>query len=387
MSVKPRFEWKIMKYKNTALITSLMFVLVLVLSIFNNTDDHKLVAGSGVMSEGEVKTVSALPVKASEIKATVSPSASSVNSFGVMTADYRDTLSEEPIGAIARMRAIQDKNDLHKATLNDFDAYTRYPSNNIRIDRPEQDPLMMRYEIDERTTRNDDKSEAMTIWSDKKFYQRGDLVKVFAKLQDGNGVTIESKFSAQLIYNERESVELFDLFDPNADGLHEMSFIADKRKEKELPAGNYKVLIVNDKNDIADAIVFVLTDPTAKFTGNYRDSLSKQGSLVIEAEIDVSSDDRFYFQASLYTELGEPIGTTQLTDNFVKGKQWVPLEFYGLMLHDAGVDGPYVLKNLALARVTMPMQRAPMIHPKYFTQAYELSQFISEKFNDVAQLN
>ena len=377
-----------MKYKNTAMITSLMLIAILVQSIVSS-DESDQTANISAVGGAEEKTVLASGLKGSQLNASVLPNATSVNSaidFAAVTADYRDTLSSEPIGAIARMRAIQDKNELHKATLNDFDTFTRYPSNNIRIERPEQDPIMMRYDIDERTTRNDDRSESMTIWSDKKFYQRGDLVTVFAKLQDANGVSIPSRFSAQLIYNERRSIEVFDLNDTNADGLHEMSFIADELKEKEIPAGNYKVLIVNETNDIADAVVFSLTDPTAKFTGNYRDSLSK-GNLIIEAEIDVSSDDRFYFQASLYTELGEPIGTTQLTDNFVKGKQWVPLEFYGLMLHDVAVDGPYVLKNLAMARVTMPMQRAPMIHPEYFTKSYELSKFASTKFSDIAQLN
>ena len=78
---------------------------------------------------------------------------------------------------------------------------------------------------------------------------------------------------------------------------------------------------------------------------------------------------------------------TQFTTSLDKGRHWVPLEFYGLMLHDAQVDGPYLLKNLALARVTMPMQRAPLTHPEYFTQAYQRTQFSSVRHDQLATLN
>jgi hypothetical protein len=54
------------------------------------------------------------------------------------------------------------------------------------------------------------------------------------------------------------------------------------------------------------------------------------------------------------------------------------------MLHDAGVDGPYLLKNISLARVTMPMQRGPLQHPEYYTQAYERSQFSNKAYDALA---
>jgi len=297
------------------------------------------------------------------------------------------TQTYEPNGAIARIRAIQEKNALHNATLEDYDNYNRYPSNNVSIKDDEQDPLIKRYEIDERTTLSEDKMAALTIWSDKKFYQRGDQVTLFAKLHDINGVPVPSQFSAQLIYSEKESIQQFDLSDADGDGIHQMNFIADKLNEKTLAAGTYKLLVVNTYDQVADAAVFILSDPTAYLTGNYRDAVTKEGNLKIEAEIDVSANDRFYFQASLYTELGDPIGVTQLTSSFDKGRHWVPLEFYGLMVHDALVDGPYLLKNIALARVTMPMQRAPLTHPEYFTQAYQRAQFSSVRHDQLATLN
>jgi len=289
--------------------------------------------------------------------------------------------------AIERIRAIKEKNALQKTLLEDHDNYSRYPSNNVSIKEDEQDPLIKRYEIDERVTISEDKAAALTIWSDKKFYQRGDQVTLFAMLKDVNGVPLPSQFSAQLIYSEKESIQQFDLSDEDKDGIHQVSFIADQVNEKILAAGAYKLLVVNTYDQVADAAVFILSDPTASLTGNYRDSVTKEGNLKIEAEIEVSANDRFYFQASLYTELGEPIGVTQFTTSLDKGRHWVPLEFYGLMLHDAQVDGPYLLKNLALARVTMPMQRAPLTHPEYFTQAYQRTQFSSVRHDQLATLN
>ena len=76
-----------------------------------------------------------------------------------------------------------------------------------------------------------------------------------------------------------------------------------------------------------------------------------------------------------------------MTLNLEKGKSWVPFKFYGLMMRDSNVDGPYLLKNISLARVTMPMQRAPLIHPGYFTEHYTLSKFSNVRYEEVVGLN
>jgi len=293
---------------------------------------------------------------------------------------------EASMNPLDRIRAIQEKTELHKSVLSDYDTFSRYPASNQRIQEAAQDPLTKRYSIDERTTMSEDKDAALTIWSDKKYYLRGEQVKVFATIQDANGQRVASEFAAQLIFNERQSVHQFDFSDDNQDGVYELDFIADQVAGKLLTAGVYKVLVVNKMNELADAVAFILSDPGARFTGNYRDVLTPEGNLRIEAEVDVSVKDRFYFQASLYTELSDPIGSTQATVNLATGMHWVPLDFYGLLIRDAGEQGPYLLKQLSLAKVTLPMQRAPLITPNYYTKPYQLNQFASVRYEQVAKL-
>jgi hypothetical protein len=299
------------------------------------------------------------------------------------------TMISEPnvsLSTIDRIRALQDKTDMHRAMLKDHDEFKRYPSNNQRIKKAESDPLIKNYAIDERTTISDDKTNSLTIWSDKKYYTRGDIVTVSAYVSDEKGVRIPSNISAQLIFDESHNVQVFDFQDLDQDAIYELSFKADEVNEQALKAGIYKVLIMSDTSELLDSVAFVLADPEATFTGNYRDTLTAEGDLLVEAEVDVTSADRFYFQASLYTELGDPIGGNQMTLNLNKGKSWVPFKFYGLMMRDAKVDGPYLLKNIALARVTMPMQRAPLIHPGYFTEPYAMSKFSNVRYEELVGL-
>jgi len=287
------------------------------------------------------------------------------------------------LSTIERIRALQEKTDMHHAMLKDHDEFKRYPSNNQRIQEADNDPLIKNYAIDERTTISDDKTNSLTIWSDKKYYLRGDRVTVRAYVSDEKGVRVPSNITAQLIFDETKNIQVLDFQDPDQDAIYELSFIADEMNEHELLAGIYKVLIVSDASKLLDSVAFVLADPEAKFTGNYRDTLTPEGDLMVEAEVEVTIADRFYFQASLYTELGDPIGGNQMTMNLNKGKAWVPFKFYGLMMRDSNVDGPYLLKNIALARVTMPMQRAPLIHPGYFTEHYTLSKFSNVRYEEV----
>lgn len=289
-------------------------------------------------------------------------------------------ISDSPID---RIRAIKEKTALHQAVLQDHDAYKRYPSSNISIEEGSKDPISLRYEIDERTTENEDRTAVLTVWTDKKFYQRGDQVQLFAKLLDMHGTPINTRFSAQLIYDEQKGLQVLDLEYQN-NGIHQISFTTAQYSENAMPAGNYKLLVVNSADKVADAAVFTLTDPVAAFTGQYRDTVNQQGNLIVEAEVEVTQKEKLYFQASLYTELNEAIGVTQNTYTLEPGKHWVPLEFYGLMLHDSREDGPYLLKNISLARVTMPLQRGPLLKPGYLTQPYERNQFSDRAYDELA---
>jgi Domain of unknown function (DUF4785) C-terminal domain len=280
------------------------------------------------------------------------------------------------LNPIARIKAIQEKTALHESLLADHDSFTRYPEYNQKIASSESDPTAVRYEIDERTTIDEEQQASLTIWSDKKYYLHGDQAIVYASLKDAHGRSIPTQFLGQLIFDESQGLQQLEFTDSNHDGIYETPVFLNKEKL----SGLYKVLIVNKHNKLADAVTFTLSEPEIQLSGNYRDTLNAQGNLVIEAEISVSKANRFYVQASLYTENNDPIGTTQYSSDLAAGKHWIPLEFDGLMIHDAQEHGPYLLKNLSLAKVALPIQRAPLENPEFHTQDYSLEQFRASRY-------
>ena len=91
--------------------------------------------------------------------------------------------------------------------------------------------------------------------------------------------------------------------------------------------------------------------------------------------MNVSANSHFYIQASLYSSTNVAIGITQFSQQLTTGSHWVPLSFSGLMIQDANEAGPYVLKNVSVAKVTMPMQRGPLVEPDFQTDSYALDEF------------
>ena len=278
---------------------------------------------------------------------------------------------------IERIKAIQNKSELHESILSDHEQFSRYAEYNQVFDKADQDPVVKRYEIEERTTQNNEDQSSLTIWSDKKYYLPGDQASLYASLRNAEGQAMPSTFIGQLIFNETLNLQTFQFSDNNQDGVYEHILSLASKAEQPLEAGLYKVLIVNNTNKTSDALTFIISEPEIQLTGNFKDSLTENGELLIQAEVSVSGKNRFYFQASLYSSNQIPIGASQQAQELSKGKHWVSLLFDGKMIKDSGESGPYLLKNISLAKVTVPMQRAPLDSAEYFTQDYGLKQFAS----------
>lgn len=282
---------------------------------------------------------------------------------------------------IERIRTITDKTNLQKALVNEHDDFKRYPPQNQRIKEAQQDPISQRYAVDERTTLNDDNTFGMTIWSDQKYYLAQDTVQLFAYLQDANGVKLAGEFSAVLQDVNQQTLMSIKLSDENRDYVYESAFqLNEKLAGSALSPGIYKVLIHNTQYEIIDALTFTLSKPDISLTGNYHDNITGDGDLLIEAEVEVTLQNRFYVQASLYSATHVPIGVTQFSGDLDVGKHWVPLTYSGLMIKDGDESGPYVLDQISVAKVTMPMQRAPSLKPDYQTESYGLDEFSSDSY-------
>ncbi len=319
-------------------------------------------------TSSHLQTINNAPTPAAGIK-----SVTDVNSAHEPDIEY------QPQSPIERIKDIQNKSELHKSLIEDNENFTRYPEYNQVFSDPEKDPIAQRYEIDERTTQSREDETSLTIWSDKKYYLQGDQATIFASLRDAEGKPITTQFIGQLIYNERTSLQTVEFTDANQDGIYQHSIPLTSTEDQKLAAGLYKVLIVNKTNKVSDAVAFIISKPEIELTGNYQDLVSAKGELLIRAEVTVSSKNRFYIQASLYSANSLPIGSTQISTELAAGKHWVTLPFDGSMIKDFGESGPFLLKNISLAKVTMPMQRAPMLKAEYFTKEYALNQFNSNQ--------
>lgn len=83
----------------------------------------------------------------------------------------------------------------------------------------------------------------------------------------------------------------------------------------------------------------------ARLTGEFRDSV-REGSLLVEAGVDVIEPGFYRFDANLFDQSGEPVAFTAFKGELAPGEQWVPLEFFGKILRDQGAVGPYTIDQI-----------------------------------------
>jgi hypothetical protein len=121
----------------------------------------------------------------------------------------------------------------------------------------------------------------------------------------------------------------------------------------------------------------------ATLTGKYRDT-TEGGDLAIDAEVDVTVVGRFHLEATLYSRDGlQPIAWAQHTAELPTGRQWMRLRFYGLILHERALDGPYLLHAVALSTLTqVPAVKNPLVTNAYVSGTYAAKSFSDRPFDD-----
>ena len=131
------------------------------------------------------------------------------------------------------------------------------------------------------------------------------------------------------------------------------------------------------------ATSFMYASPHAQLTGNYRDTVTN-GSLVVGVEVDVSEAGRFHVEATLYSSDGlVKIAWAQAAQWLEPGTHWLDLGYYGLILRERGIDGPYVLRYVALSTTNeMPNAKNRVVENAYTTGSYQSAAFSDRPFND-----
>jgi hypothetical protein len=133
---------------------------------------------------------------------------------------------------------------------------------------------------------------------------------------------------------------------------------------------------------------FLYSSPHAHLTGQYRDAVV-DGSLVVEAEVEVTTAGRFHLEATLYSADGaQAIAWAQNAGELTAGVHWMALSYYGLILREKQIDGPYALRYVALSTATqMPNAKNRLIEWAYTTGAHAATAFTDAPYNDPALLD
>ena len=127
---------------------------------------------------------------------------------------------------------------------------------------------------------------------------------------------------------------------------------------------------------------FLYSRPDAQLTGTYADAVV-DGHLQVQVEVNVQATGRFHLQATLYSQDGQPIAWAQNALRLAPGVQRIPLTFYGLILREKAVDGPYVLRYVALSTTTgMPNAPNRLVENAFVTRPYSATTFSDQPFND-----
>ena len=123
-------------------------------------------------------------------------------------------------------------------------------------------------------------------------------------------------------------------------------------------------------------------EPRAKLTGRFEDRI-EDGSLRIDAEVEVFDASRFHLEGTLAVPAGRAIAWGQFARHLEPGIHWLPLTFHGLAVSRSGADGPYELRSLALqATGEMPGQKNDLWTNAHRTAAYAADEFTTEGFGD-----
>lgn len=114
--------------------------------------------------------------------------------------------------------------------------------------------------------------------------------------------------------------------------------------------GNLKLVVQIKPKGAKDAIevshtFFASPISPAKFTDNFSERL-ENGSLVIDAVIDVKRECKFVFQANLYDYRGNPTHWVTVNQVFEPGFRTVSFVFFGKIFRDNGYSGKFTLRDL-----------------------------------------
>ncbi|HEY8038925.1 MAG TPA: hypothetical protein VIF15_03995 [Polyangiaceae bacterium] len=124
-------------------------------------------------------------------------------------------------------------------------------------------------------------------------------------------------------------------------------------------------------------IVMYSRQPHAKIAGKYSDTVAG-GNLVVSVGVTATQPGKYRLIGSLYAGDGQrAIAFATATTSVEQGDGTVALTFFGKVLHDSGIDGPYDLRYLMLFEQVQEGEEIPgeTVDNAYTTAAYRATSF------------
>jgi len=257
-----------------------------------------------------------------------------------------------------------------------------------------QDPILRDLEVSPISAAGPNgEAPTLVVFPAQRGFEMPDPALLLAYLTDESGERVAAESIRATVTTELlQPLAELSYRDDGADGDNaagDLIYTAVYRPgEKQMPALSQSFLVqvvavLGDGGERLAATSFLYSNPHAQLTGNYRDSLV-DGNLVIEAELAVTTGGRFHIEGTLYDASGDqPLAWAQAASELDEGRHWLPLTFFGTILRAAAIDGPYLLRFVALSTTTaMPNAKNRLAESVHLTAPYDAERFSDQPYGD-----
>jgi hypothetical protein len=273
----------------------------------------------------------------------------------------------------------------------DYRKRAQYPKWSQPLEEGE-DPILRDRTVSPVTARGQDGHTTLTVFPDRVAFEWPDRVLLYAFLTIHGERVAAKDMRGQILTEALQPVADLVYSDEGAgadaapgDRVYSAAFQPPVDRTPALSESfMVRVFAITPEDDeIVGVTGFQYSSPDAQLTGAYRDRPA-DGGLTVEAEVEVRNPGRFHIEASLYDRNGQrPVAWAQDAAELPPGRHWMPLRYFGRVLHERGIDGPYVLRFVALSTVTqMPNAKNRLVENAFVTAPYDAAQFSDAPFDD-----
>ena len=303
------------------------------------------------------------------------------------------TLALGLTAAATRPKPSLPEGGLARTAADDYRRRARYPRSSYPIITVEDDPVVRERVVHPVSSRGPGNEEpTLTVYPALVGFESPDPALVYAFLAMGERKIEARSMTATVTTHEGDAVGQLVYRDDGTAGdavaddhVYTAVFLPGAEAGGR-PATSYMVRVTattrGDEQRIA-VTSFLYSFPDAQLTGAYRDAVV-DGSLQLQAEVLVTAAGRFHLEAALYDRAGEvPLAWAQTAQELPPGQHWMTVPFYGLILQERGVDGPYLVRNVALSTASaMPNAKNRLADRVHLTAAYGASRFTDAPYDD-----